>query len=86
MRTTLNIDEEALEYAKERARLTGLSLGAIVSGALIESAKPRETTIRRSRSGFPCIQQKGKERRVTNETIQKSMAEEDIEAVSSIRR
>lgn len=44
MRTTLNIDEEALEYAKERARLTGSSLGAIVSGALIESAKPRETT------------------------------------------
>ena len=86
MRTTLNIEEEALEYAKERAKLTGLSLGAIVSEALIESAKPREAAIESSRSGFPCIRHKGKGRSITNEMVQTAMEEEDNEIASSIRR
>jgi len=69
MRTTLNIDDEALSFAKDRARVTGKSLGAVVSEALREAAKPREVEIKTSRSGFPYIAAKPGSRKVTSNQV-----------------
>lgn len=44
MRTTLSIDDNLLNAAKERARARGTTLGAVVEDALRREMAPRETT------------------------------------------
>lgn len=86
MRTTLNIEEEALAYAKERARATGKPLGAIVSEALKEAAKPRSTAIKTSPAGHPYIAAAPGGNKVTSRQIEEALDEEDNDRHAFTRR
>lgn len=79
MRTTLNIEDEALDYAKERARASGKSLGAVVTEALLEVAQPKEPRILTSKAGLPYIAGSGNGHKITSEMVADALAEEDIE-------
>ena len=79
MRTTLNIDNEALSYAKQRANATGRSLGAVVSEALLEVGRPKTAEISHSASGFPIIRSTNEGEAITSEQVQAALDEEDTE-------
>jgi hypothetical protein len=80
MRTTLNIEDEALAFAKERARASGKSLGAVVTEALLESHQPKERRILKSKAGLPYIPESGDGHKITSEMVADALAEEDIDA------
>jgi hypothetical protein len=79
MRTTLNIEEEALAYAKDRAKATGRSIGAVISEALKEAAKPKDVEIKYTESGFPYLSNLNGGRPLSLEAIEEAIHEEDIE-------
>lgn len=87
MRTTLNIEDEALAYAKERARASGKSLGAVVTEALVESSQPKEAEFGQSKAGFPVVRNTNRGKKITMEQIQAALDEEDVEKYrASLRR
>ena len=53
MRTTLDIDEDILIYAKEMARSRGVSAGKVVSELARAALTPREE--RETRNGVPLL-------------------------------
>ncbi|MEI2778821.1 MAG: CopG family transcriptional regulator [Tetrasphaera sp.] len=59
MRTTLTIDDDVLDAAKERARLEGRTAGEVISDLARQSltrANARASTVR---SGFPQLASRG---------------------------
>ncbi len=76
MRTTLDIEEDVLQAAKELAEYEGTTAGKIISRlarkGLIGSDKPRM----KHRNGVPILPSRG--RIITNELINKIRDEEGI--------
>ena len=86
MRTTINIEEDALAYAKERARVTGKSLGEVVSEALRQSSQPRATGIALTDSGMPYLPARTGHRIVTKDQVDKALDQEEVEKHAAARR
>ncbi|MGC9451338.1 MAG: antitoxin [Oceanipulchritudo sp.] len=86
MRTTLNIKEDALAYAKERARASGQSLGEVVSEVLREAARPRAGGIELSEDGMPYIPAKAGSKQVSSERVRDALDREEIEKHAFTRR
>jgi hypothetical protein len=86
MRTTLNIEEDALLYAKERARVTGKSLGEVVSEALRETAQPRKAGIELSESGLPYIAGRAGRKAVTGAQVAEALDREEMQKHAVTRR
>ena len=79
MRTTLDIDDDVLQAAKELARHEGGTAGQVISalarrGLAAPNGKPRKSS--RLRNGVPLFPSSGEI--VTMEHIQKIMDEEGI--------
>jgi hypothetical protein len=72
MRTTLDIDDDALAYAKERARAEKTTVGKIVSEALRDKVKLAPVE---SPHGFPVIRRRPGGPVITVEFIQKLLDE-----------
>jgi hypothetical protein len=84
MRTTLDIDEDVLQAAKERARAEGKTTGQVVS-ELVRMAltQPRRDSFAgevRIVDGIPVIPDRGAV--VTKELIDRLIEEEDLEAIA----
>ena len=86
MRTTLNIEEDALAYAEERSKATGQSLGAVVSEVLREAARPRARGIELSEDGMPHIRARAGKKAVTSAKVQEALEQEDLEKHAATRR
>lgn len=86
MRTTLNIEEDALMYAKERAQLTGKSLGAVVSEALRAVSQPRSSGIALTESGLPYIASRPGAGKVTSDQVRAAIEQEEMEKHAPARR
>jgi len=83
MRTTLNIEEDALSYAKERARLTGKTLGEVISEALRETARPRTVSLAVSENGLPYIPARPGSRKVTRQQVSEALEQEEMDKYAS---
>jgi hypothetical protein len=86
MRTTLNIEEDALAYAKERARVSGKPLGAVVSEVLREAARPRSGGIEITEAGMPYLRSRGGAKPVTPDQVRQALEQEDFEKHAVTRR
>lgn len=53
MRTTVNIRDEALEMVRERARERGISLGEVVSEAILAAYRDKPVNQRREKIVLP---------------------------------
>jgi len=53
VRTTVNIEDRALELAKKKAAETGRSLGSVISDALLQAYSGRPATRKVVRYGLP---------------------------------
>jgi hypothetical protein len=53
MRTTVDIDDDTLQAAKEIARMKGMTLGKVVSDLLRQALAPARTT--KVRNGVPLL-------------------------------
>ncbi|WP_156440202.1 CopG family transcriptional regulator [Burkholderia sp. MSMB1459WGS] len=67
MRTTIDIDDDVLAFARERAR-PGMSVGKVIS-KLARAALQRTTTEHTSRNGVPLIPVSSTTRPVTLDTV-----------------
>ncbi|HXR06814.1 MAG TPA: hypothetical protein VN765_05760 [Candidatus Acidoferrum sp.] len=79
MRTTLDIEDDVLQAAKELARRDGSTAGQIISnlarrGLAVAAAKP--SRISRSRGGVPLLPSRGEV--VTLEHVQNLMDKEGV--------
>jgi hypothetical protein len=79
MRTTLDIEDDVLQAAKELAQRAGSTAGQIIStlarrGLSVPSAEPKKSTI--TRGGVPVLPSRGEV--VTLERAQKLMDEEGV--------
>jgi hypothetical protein len=83
MRTTLDIDEDVLQAAKERARAEGKTTGQVVSELIRQAlTQPRGgsgTGEVRIVDGIPVIPARGAV--VTKELVDRLIEEEDLEAI-----
>lgn len=86
MRTTINLEEDAWAYARERAMASGKSLGAVISEALREAARPRAGGIRLSDDGMPYIPAAVGGRLVTGEAVSRALDEEELKQHAFTRR
>ena len=86
MRTTLNIEEDALAYAKERARVSGRPLGAVVSEILREAARPKASGIELSDNGMPYIAARPGSKPVTAKQVSEALEQEELEKHAATRR
>lgn len=77
MRTTLNLDEDALEIARDRASLKGLSLSAAVNELIRDASQPRDVKIEFGPSGFPLIRCSPGSPQISQEDIFRIIQEED---------
>jgi hypothetical protein len=68
MRTTLNIDDDVLQAAKELAEHRRTTAGKILSDLAREALAPRRTT-RKVRNGVPLLPRRKGERVVTEATV-----------------
>lgn len=68
MRTTLDIDEDVLESAKELAARRGTTAGRVLSELARTALAPRERTPRR-RNGVPLLPERKGARLVTPEIV-----------------
>lgn len=79
MRTTLDIEDDILQAAKELAQLEGVSAGKVISRlarrGLNGSSQPRKANIK-YRNGVPILPSRGEI--ITYEHIQNLMDEEGI--------
>jgi hypothetical protein len=84
MRTTLDIDDDVLQAAKERARAEGKTTGQVVSELVRRALTgPREDSLAgelRIVDGIPVIPARGAV--VTKELIDRLIEEEDLEAIA----
>jgi|JI9StandDraft_2_1071091.scaffolds.fasta_scaffold277063_1 hypothetical protein len=75
MRTTLSIDDDVLDAAKERARREGRTTGQVLSDlarqALTQAAQARHTA-----NGFAVLPRRG--RPVTNTAVERLREEEGV--------
>ncbi|WP_185658303.1 MULTISPECIES: CopG family transcriptional regulator [unclassified Burkholderia] len=67
MRTTLDIDDDVLAFARERAK-PGTSIGKVISD-LARAALQRPTTNQSSRNGLPLMPVSATSRPVTLDTV-----------------
>ena len=58
MRTTLDIDEDVLQAAKELAAATGKTAGQVVSALIRKGLQAPSSTRRASRNGVPIVRRK----------------------------
>ncbi len=83
MRTTLDIDEDVLQAAKERARAEGKTTGQVVSELIRQAlTQPRMGSAANELKivdGIPVIPARGAV--VTKELIDRLIEEEDLEAI-----
>jgi len=86
MRTTLNIEEDALAYAKQRAQASGQSLGAVISEILREAARPHSGGIALSEDGMPYIPAKAGAKRISSRHVGDALDHEEIEKHAFTRR
>jgi hypothetical protein len=91
MRTTLDIDDDVLQAAKELARAEKKTAGQVISElvrkALIQPIAPLETDKIEIRNGFTLLPRRGVI--VTNElvnTLQDQIDREDLEDALALRR
>ena len=68
MRTTLDIDEDVLETAKELAARRGTTAGSVIS-ELARSALAPRTQVRQKRNGVPILSVRKRTRLVTPEIV-----------------
>jgi hypothetical protein len=68
MRTTLDIDEDLLETAKELAALRGTTAGRVLSDLARSALAPRERTSRK-RNGVPLLPPRRRTGLVTSEVV-----------------
>ncbi|WP_318828405.1 CopG family transcriptional regulator [Burkholderia cepacia] len=69
MRTTIDIDDDVLAFARERAKTTaGTSIGKVISD-LARAALQRTTTNQASRNGLPLMPVSATARPVTLDTV-----------------
>ncbi len=61
MRTTLDLDDDILQAAKELAAMEGTTAGRIVSDLVRKALTPPKTT--RARNGVPLFSRSGKQTR-----------------------
>ena len=59
MRTTVNIQDQALELCKQKAEQTGKSLGEVISDAILQAYSHRPSGQRRRRYKLPVSGQGG---------------------------
>lgn len=77
MRTTLTIDDDILEIAKERARREGRTTGEVISDLARRSLRaPSEPLQLTERNGLPILPSRGST--VTNELIDQLREEEGV--------
>ncbi len=69
MRTTLAIDDDVLQAAKEMARLQGKTTGEMISTLARRALQPAPGR-RRTRNGVPLLPARPGGRRVTSELVQ----------------
>ncbi|MGE9296949.1 MAG: hypothetical protein ACQKBV_11735 [Puniceicoccales bacterium] len=86
MRTTLNIDEEALAILRNRADAKGLSLGAAATELIKETAKPHDYEIAEGPSGFPCFKLPSGAAKVTSEQVREAWESEALDQDATLRR
>lgn len=86
MRTTLNIEEDALAYAKQRARISRKPLGAVVSEVLREAAQPRSGGIGITEAGMPYLRSRPGAQPVTPDKVRQALEQEDLENHAVTRR
>ena len=70
MRTTLAIDDDVLQAAKEMARLQGKTIGEMISTLARQALQPAPGR-RRTRNGVPLLSARPGGRRVTSELVQR---------------
>ena len=71
MRTTLDIDDDVLQAAKEIAAVRGMTAGQVISEKAREGMKPRSTYT--ERNGVPLLPRRG--RIVTVEMVERLLDE-----------
>ncbi|WP_205817669.1 CopG family transcriptional regulator [Burkholderia sp. Ac-20345] len=67
MRTTIDIDDDVLAFARERAK-PGTTIGKVISD-LARAALQRTTTTQTSRNGLPILPTSGTARTVTLDLV-----------------
>lgn len=68
MRTTLDIDEDVLETAKELAARRGITAGQVISELVRSALAPRDRTMRK-RNGVPLLPTRKRAALVTPEIV-----------------
>ena len=68
MRTTLDIDDDVLEAAKELARRCGTTAGRVLSDLAGNSLAPQDRTLRK-RNGVPLLARHSRTRLVTPQLV-----------------
>lgn len=86
MRTTLNIEDDALQFAKDRARSTGKTVGEIVTDALRKASQPNDFEIIKGSSGFPCFKTSGRGKTLTSEEVIRAWQEEGLDQDATLGR
>lgn len=74
MRTTLDIDNDVLESAKELAAKRKTTMGRVVSDLIRSALAPRDT--HRTRNGVPVLPKEPNAKLVTPEHVNKLLDEE----------
>lgn len=85
MRTTLNIAEEELEFAKDIAKGRGVSLGEAVTGIIRDAMKPGDVEIRMGDHGFPVLHTPGAPM-IDGEKVREIWQEEALDQDATLRR
>lgn len=84
MRTTLNIDDEVLEAAKELADSRRVSVGEALSELARRGMEPRAYLRKDPLTGLMVICSPGA-RKITNEDVARAMEEEDLEYIRAMQ-
>jgi hypothetical protein len=79
MRTNVNIDDDAREFAEYFARANRITLGEAITSLIRRgrdaAANPEPAHFKRSASGFPVFENRG--RVITTQMVIDALAEED---------
>ena len=76
MRTTIDIEDDVLTAAKERARLQGVTLGIVVTQLIRRGLEPANSTPVEMRDGIPTLIHSKRPAPVTAELV-RQLLEED---------
>lgn len=76
MRTTIDIEDQVLTAAKERARLQGVTLGMVITQLIRRGLEPAKTTPVEMVDGIPTLMHARRPAPVTSELV-RQLLEED---------